>query len=274
MVHRGVIDNILTIDAFNEEYYKNGKSQQELANEYSVSQTTISSFMKKHSLGALSKTRNIGLPTYSHNKTLFDTISEKDCWILGWILSDGCIVDNSIVFNLANKDLEVLIKIKDYFEYTGPIYEHKTKLNGKIHVGNKLKIRSHELVNKIINIGINKNKSLNEIYPKKILDLDIGCNRQFIKGIFEGDGSIMDIKSPCFQIVGTKELLTDIQNILVSELDLKFTKLTNNVVGKNHYALRYRGKFNAMNVMDWIYKDSNYHLDRKYNKYLLFKENI
>jgi len=80
-------------------------------------------------------------------------------------------------------------------------------------------------------------------------------------------------KYHAFQIVGTKELLLPIQHILIKYIGVRKNKLTNNIKGKNHYALRYNGKIQSMKIMDWLYEHKpEWYMDRKYNSYLLEKK--
>lgn len=136
-----------------------------------------------------------------------------------------------------------------------------------------MEITSKPLVEIWQRFGIYPRKSMRELYPQLLLDADEEITRQFIKGVFDGDGSLMLDPSPCFQIVGTEELTAGIQRQLIRFVPgLRETKLTNNIKGANHYALRYRGSLQVPRIMDWIYFDSHWHLDRKYGLYLRLKE--
>ena len=126
--------------------------------------------------------------------------------------------------------------------------------------------------------GIVPNKTKILSYPKIIEELDNEkISRFFIQGAFEGDGSIMydtKQKSPCFQLVGTREFLSGVQRELIKYLKLGKTKLTHNSKLSNHYALRYRGKFQAPKIMDWLYNNASYKLERKCVHYMKIKEMI
>jgi len=82
-------------------------------------------------------------------------------------------------------------------------------------------------------------------------------------------------QSPCFQIVGTREMLEGIQLQLIKYLNLKKTKLTKNTPGNaNHYALRYRGRFQTIRIFDWLYLNQKHYLKRKHNRYLDIKRRL
>jgi hypothetical protein len=96
-------------------------------------------------------------------------------------------------------------------------------------------------------------------------------DRAFIRGVFEGDGSILiypQRNSYCFQIVGTKELLLEIQKRLVMYVGIETTKLWCQNKKANHYMMRYTGRFQVLKICQWIYSNvGENRLERKYDKY-------
>lgn len=76
------------------------------------------------------------------------------------------------------------------------------------------------------------------------------------------------------QIVGTRELLLNIQNFLIKYLKLDRAKLTQNIKNHNHFALRYRGNTKALKIFDWLYSGVENYLDRKYFAYLTIRKEL
>lgn len=258
-------------------YCVDGMSQQEIAVYLGVSQWSISQRMKKFGIATQSKTRNLGKKIYQVNDSFLDVITKKNAWTLGWILADGWIdKKNSFGIKVSEKDRDVLEKIRDILSYSGPILESSTTLKktNKTYKSCILKINSKQIRNQLIAFDITNNKTLKEIYPSILREYSEDINRNFIKGVFEGDGSIIlsKTKKVTFQIVGTLELLSSIQEYLIKFVNVNKTKIAKNGNSKNnHYALRYHGKIQGQKIFDWIYKDSECHLNRKYNKYLEMK---
>lgn len=58
--------------------------------------------------------------------------------------------------------------------------------------------------------------------------------------------------------------------------NVKKTKLTQNIKGKNHFALRYRGNKQAIRILEWIYKGTKRanRMDRKHKEFLLVKKEL
>ena len=62
---------------------------------------------------------------YSVNEESFIDINADTAWVIGWIMSDGCITKNRVVISVSEIDEEVLHKIKDILKYNGPIYRFR-----------------------------------------------------------------------------------------------------------------------------------------------------
>lgn len=90
----------------------------------------------------------------------------------------------------------------------------------------------------------------------------------FIRGIFDGDGSIGINKHkncnkpyPKISLVGTQDIVTNC---------LRYTNIENLVTkyGNNNYYETHFTHNKAMQFLNIIYNDAHIYLDRKYNKYL------
>ncbi len=261
-----------------EEYFNKLKSQQEIAKTLGVSQWVISQRMLRYHLKSRERTWKIHLRTYSLNEYFFENIDENVAWVLGWLATDGYVTkDGSFGLRVNKRDSDVTFKIKQLLGYGGPIYSQKTilKKTNKEYNLVHLKIKSKKIVNKLISFGIIPNKSTTLKFPNAIKRANKeAIMKSFIRGAFEGDGSILFTKKPkslLFQIVGTKEFLTEIQNYLIKYLKLNRTILTKNKLLSNHFALRYRGNIQALKIFNWLYSDLGYYLKRKYDTYLTIK---
>ena len=253
------------------EYFVNNKSQQEIADEFGASQWVISNRMRVYGLKTKERTWKLHKKKYSVDENFFDKINPTNAWILGWLASDGFVNECgnalSLGIRISKKDSDIIQKIKELLGYNGPIYHIKMKLQktGKEYEQLDLKITSRKIVERLREFGIVKNKTFKITFPKLIEDTqNEEIIKGFIQGVFEGDGSLLfdeKTKSPCFQIVGTKELLAGTQLQLMKYLNLKKTKLTRNTKLSNHFALRYRGRFKAIKIFDWLYSNPTYYLD-------------
>lgn len=262
-----------------QEYAKNKRSQDEIAKQLGISQWVISQRLREYGIPTRPKTWKFNPRKYLVNEHFFDTLTVENAWVLGWLLSDGFInkVNQSHAFGVKvnERDIDVLYKIRSLIGYSGRILSAKTHLakTNKTYHHSLLKISSKVLVKRLEHLGVRERKTERETFLGEIQDSgNEDLIRAFIKGIFEGDGSILFTKkSLVFQIVGTKELLSAIQRFLIKFVHATKTKLTHNIKESNHWALRYRGNNQALRIFDWLYLNSKLHLDRKYNKYCEIK---
>jgi intein/homing endonuclease len=118
--------------------------------------------------------------------------------------------------------------------------------------------------------GVINNKTFNVQFPKW---LNNNLHHHFIRGVFDGDGCIFfqnNKWNTCgFNITGTEDLLINIQDILIRNCNLNKTKLIKRFKDKNDNitSLEYGGNIQCKRIFDWIYKDANLFLYRKYEKY-------
>ena len=120
------------------------------------------------------------------------------------------------------------------------------------------------MIGRLQDLGLTKDKSLNERIPK----IDKGLERHFIRGLLDGDGSISSGNR--VEIFTTGELTSWVSSKMFEE-------------GFDHTIyLKYRGKSgiqiqdislrtrngNAIKFLDWLYQDAENYMKRKYDRYL------
>lgn len=204
---------------------------------------------------------------YFINHNSFSKWNEYTAYIIGLLLADGYIKyqsgerkENSIQIELAHYDIDILKKIKEYTEFEGPI--RKTKRGTVV-----LNISNTKIIEDILSVGFpltNKTESATWVngLPFKYV-------HHFIRGLFDGDGSVYEKnKSMCIHFLGTEKLIKEI--IKVAPAKKKTYHFRGKNGGANVYCLYYSSKEDAKNIYDWMYKDSNIYLDRKYNKFQEF----
>jgi len=195
---------------------------------------------------------------YDFNHGFFSKMTEKAAYVAGFIAADGYlnIKANRIEIAIQTADRIHLQRIADAMEYTGPLYE-KTGVGAV-----SLHITSQKLLADIIAIlGVTNNKTL----ALKQCEIHDGFINHFIRGYFDGDGSIKpDVK--CIRILGTFDFLSWIAKYVADNL-----KVTDKVPKRkgleNVYELGYYGA-DMLTICAWMYNGSTLHLDRKYQRYV------
>jgi intein-encoded DNA endonuclease-like protein len=259
--------------------YKDGYSTYDLGKKYRLSFATINNYLKENNVDRrdMSECHRI----YDINEDFFDEINcEEKAYLLGLLASDGCNQKeaNAVRISLHPQDKDILYKFskliykKDSDSHV-KFYTKFDKLKNKSFDSASLTIFSKYMCNSLKNNGIPPNKTFILKYPTYLSN---NLNRHFIRGEFDGDGSITvdggKKKNSCWKITGTLDLCEKIKEIILKELNItcSITKCNNSEVW-NVYS---GGKRNVEQICDWIYKDATIWLDRKYNSYLFLKERI
>lgn len=207
--------------------------------------------------------RKTDKPRLKINEDYFKKWSSNMAYILGFILSDGCIVkskrkghSDSLKFGIYFKDIDILEKIKRSLKS-----KHKISRSADAF---HLSIASQIIVDDLKSLGVTYRKSLSEHVPK-IPKVFI---RDFIRGFVDGDGSVKIDKSgyPNLAVYGGEQIIKFIRDNFLKSFDIysKMLRLTNNGQGKYLYLIAYRCN-SAQTLLDYLYKDSKLFLDRKYN---------
>ena len=123
------------------------------------------------------------------------------------------------------------------------------------------------------NLGVIPNKSLYLSFPTW---LDESLYSHFIRGYIDGDGWISkNPKAPRIELVGTESFCHSLYNIIFDKFDIKPAirkryKDSNTTTRQ----LDFGGRKQVKMFLDWIYKDADLYLNRKYNIYKsIFLEN-
>jgi len=252
--------------------YINGKSAMTIAKEIGYSDKFIQTTLKNN---------NIVLRTYSEanrqykiDEHFFDIIdTEEKAYFLGFLWADGSIKQksNAIVLKLDIKDKEILSRLSQLIYGFEHLYEYS--------YGNEqsctLQFSSANIKQKLIDLGCVPNKTFILKYPT----LNKSMEQHFIRGYFDGDGSIYRYNNDfTVSFIGTENLCIGLNNTISQYLGIQ-TKIQKNKEmlsrGNNITSiLLYRGNRRVETLMDWLYKDATIFLKRKHTKYLTLKSLI
>ena len=190
---------------------------------------------------------------YKVNDNKFKTINteEKAYW-LGFLYADGYIHKNKVILELSVKDYSHIEKFLLFLESNNPI-----SITSKNCA--KVTITSNQLTDDLKRHGCIERKSMVLKFP---VNIDKSLVHHFIRGYFDGDGSIYKCATQNryeMSILGTEEFLSEIPNMLniTSNKILKSNSRTEN------RKIKYGGRLKVKNIMDKIYADSNIFLNRK-----------
>lgn len=259
------------------EAYKSGKSVLSISRtcgyKYDVTHRIIK---EKHDI------RNNGAyaTKYNCNINYFDIIdTEEKAYWLGFIYADGYIskIEYGFLFGLAlsSVDNEHLSKFKVSIESSHPTNHYEAKgFKGKSEYS-RVVINNDYFCEQLIKKGVIIHKTDRLEFPDESI-VPEHLIRHFIRGYFDGDGSITHVLHKkrnvdvfAVKTLGTKEFLKEVHKHFPTRYD-KFNPISTRE-GSNTYSLDLGGNRQVNNILDYLYKDSNIYLDRKYEKYLYFK---
>ena len=203
---------------------------------------------------------------YFVNHNYFKTQSEDVAYWLGILGSDGCISrnENQIYIELQRKDRELLEKLNLSIENQRPIKDYETSRG---YENSKLYFYSSE---------IKKDLKKYKIIPNKTYDKDYGFPdlleeqyyKDYIRGLFDGDGSIKKGSSITWQIDSSSlEIILKIQNFLNKKnIETQYTILKKPNI--DIYRIYCYGPQKIKKIYDLLYTtNSSLYLKRKKDKF-------
>ena len=228
---------------------------------------------------------------HDFDRTFFDKIdTEEKAYVLGLIYADGCNVKHPTTAELSiaqtERDVDILYKIRNVMKSTYPISERKNNLNG----GEKcfvFYIYGKFLGEQLNNLGVVQRKSLTLRFPDF---LDDNLMPHFIRGYFDGDGSIWDgkrkkmmvknerkpgeyreriVHNVKFNFTGSDTFIPELQNYLVNRYGFTKTKLNYSKAkdSHKHCTMEYSGRKNVHKLYELMYSSATIYGERKKAKF-------
>jgi len=254
-------------------YEKKELEFMELSDLLGVSERSISRVLKEARINTRRKNR------YTLNDNFFENINSEDkAYILGLLYADGFIGDthyNNIVLGL--NDRELVEQVAHKIDFTGEIRKGRKGGFENSKESYILNFSSEKMAYDLRNLGLYPNKSLSLDYLPTIQH---DLFRHFIRGYFDGDGSIIlskhtsyhkvggvikryEYPAYTFMLLGTNKFLLNIIDIM----KLNHYKITDTITDEIK-CLRVCAKCELKELFNYLYGGSNMYLKRKYNKWL------
>lgn len=209
-------------------------------------------------------------------------------YLLGYIYSDGTIEDvrkssRTCYLAITSVDYDILYKIREALSSNHNLYINKQRVT--IFPGNRkylckqsytLRIGSKSLFDDLVKLGLTPRKSLTLKFPK----IPINFLKYFVRGYFDGDGSVMVSTAKGRKMSSITTTFTCGSSIFLEDLGYSLNKFATsrikNIFRNPHaYQLNYK-KWDSLKVLDFIYSNLNKapFLARKYNIYKLYKNGL
>ena len=204
--------------------------------------------------------------SYTNNlkfdKNYFSKIDSKEkAYYFGFICADGTHNKYQFKIKIRSKDREILDRFKSSIASDHNIYLYGEDVT--------FRICSRSLCNQLDLLGCPARKSLILKYP----DIDVSFNRDFIRGVYDGDGWF--VKDQWGIVSGSKKFLNRIRQILNEEVGLNI-KLYVAEKNKNNrknslYSICVSDGPSLIKLYHYLYNNVDLYLNRKY---IAFSEKV
>jgi len=245
---------------------------------------SVEQVAKKHKHGIrtilnLFKINNIPLRSHSDRmrkhkieEHFFDIIdTEEKAYFLGLLYADGCNHSNKnhCSLSLIEKDKDILLKFTELLQPSKPLQFKRGKDNHQNSY--RMDLYSKQISNRLSELGCGSRKTFTLKFPT-IEQVPVFLQKHFIRGYFDGDGSINNGAKHHFSFVGTKDFINGLQEVLLRELSFNITKTSIRHPERNYniVTLLKCGRIQCLKFGKWLYEDSTIYLQRKkevFNKY-------
>lgn len=252
------------------EMYKSGKLLEEIADELQTTRATVSRLIKKSGV-------EIDRFTYHFNEHYFDNIDSQDkAYILGLLWADGHNRSDkgSVILELQAEDKQLLESINEITGNERPLRRVAlSEKNPNWKDQYNLLWQSKHLSSVLSGYGMCQRKSLVLEFPKW---MNQELYPHFIRGYLDGDGCVCYMpKSNKLQVsmIGTRmflEVVHEICKTIGVKTYITHDKRANEVICQ----LSIPSNIGSVSFLNWVYKDANLKMNRKYNKYQQFLTGI
>ena len=243
-------------------YLSQPMTMKQVEDKYELSHPTITKILKDVPKYTKAKLNNPNMKEH-----FFQKINEEaKAYFLGLLISDGNVFkDNtgrqaSISITLDLKDEYMLEKFKEVLQANTSV-GHDGRGCGQIAV------RSNIMAEDLAKYGVVPRKSYNTYLPQISKEM----MPHLIRGIFDGDGSIMAKPNPSndghnrflhsISFCGTHQLMEDISNYILENLGIKTAVY--DYKDRNLSELKIQNIDNIAKFGYWIYRNSTIFLNRK-----------
>lgn len=242
-----------------EKYTEEDYTLKLLAEQFKVQSQSIRNLLRKNNINIKGQQKR----GYPRNENYFEIIdNEEKAYWLGMMYSDGTISkNNNIALGLKDKE-----HVEKFQKAIGAINHKITEIEdtrwNKKSFTYQFSIMDKKIAEDLKKIGCVPNKTYEDFHFPNISKQ---YYKDFIRGYFDGDGSIYysnSSKKYILSWVGNKTFLTELKNILGKEK----ISLDQNSVSKITYQLKICGKKDVYRILHWMYDSSTEQtrLNRKY----------
>ena len=171
-----------------------------------------------------------------------------------------------IKLSLQDTDKDILEKIREDMKIEKPlVFQERKKYNPNNKNSYAIIIYDEHMSNRLEELGVVERKSLVLEFPNWLNDCLIS---HFIRGYFDGDGSIAKSeKGANLTIVSSTKFIKGLSEYINDKIKIPhYTRILKSNENTSYFYIT--KKCDVKNFMDWMYKDANLYMNRKFEIYL------
>lgn len=234
--------------------YDAGSTTNEIAEHFNVSTRAI---RQRYEIIGIDVSQLRRPPIYAVNESFFDEWSPEMAYVLGFILTDGCVSGNNV--SISQAEIAPLEAIKRMMTSEHPI--RKNEVGGNIIYA--LNIGRKSLVTALAKRGISEKKSLTVELP----EVPNAYFPDFLRGIIDGDGWV-HAKGYVVTVTSGSEVFAEQLTARLKTAGYPFRT----VLGGNIFRIKLSGKDEIKRLESYLYYDPNaFYIARKQERMAFHK---
>lgn len=198
-------------------------------------------------------------PIHDVNTDFFKRWSPEMAYVLGFVVTDGCVTGNQL--SISQKDRDILEKIAQAIGATSPVTARKN--NGGKTIIHALTISRQEIVQDLMRYGVTPRKSCTVQFPevpKKYLP-------HFLRGVIDGDGWVHE-RGYRVSVVSASLSFAERLVAILFERGFNARLMLDNSGKSTYYRAVVSGKDDVCRLGEWLYRDcGDLYLPRKRERF-------
>lgn len=250
--------------------YNSGVSSEIIALKLGINGSTVCRILKRNGINIRPGTQN--KRKYKINEDFFEAIdTEERAYFLGLMYADGSLSKRAsgISITLEQKDIHILETFSNIiYGFIKLVESSNILIDGTEAKYNTLSFYSQKIHNDLKRWGCTPKKSFTITFPK---NLSLDMYPHFIRGFFDGDGSICIEK--CGKIVvdftSSQPFLEGLSNFIEENLGIKINQFYQRHKDRDTNTRNFQigRREDIIRLMEYLYNDATVYLHRKRAKY-------
>ena len=202
---------------------------------------------------------------YKVNPYAFDVIDEEAAYWWGFLYADGNVGrEKTITVALSVKDQIQIERFRNFLQSDAPIDRATITISSGKYERLRFSVTERHLAKRLINLGVIPKR---HNFEYAIKNLPQGMERHWLRGLFDGDGSINYQKNgqPTITLCGGVSLLSWIREILAKYASRNPDHRITKHIKANLYYLTYAGRRQVAAISHFMYDGAHTYMERKHD---------